>query len=41
MAERIDGDDVQILLIKDGDHRLSTDRDLAVLRRTVEDLLSG
>ena len=41
LAERIDGDDVQILLIKDGDHRLSTDRDLAVLRRTVEDLLSG
>lgn len=40
LAERIDGDDVQILMIKDGDHRLSTERDLALLRRTVDDLLS-
>ena len=32
LAERLDGADVQVTLIKDGDHRLSRDADLAVLR---------
>jgi pimeloyl-ACP methyl ester carboxylesterase len=32
LAERLQGPDVQITLIKDGDHRLSRDADLAVLR---------
>jgi pimeloyl-ACP methyl ester carboxylesterase len=41
LAERIGGEDVQILLIKGGDHRLSTDRDLSLLRRTVDDLLKS
>jgi pimeloyl-ACP methyl ester carboxylesterase len=35
IAERIAGDDVQVHLVKDGDHRLSTPRDLALLRRTL------
>jgi hypothetical protein len=30
---------VQVTLIKDGDHRLSRDADLALLMRTVEVLL--
>jgi pimeloyl-ACP methyl ester carboxylesterase len=41
LAERIETDDVRILLIKDGDHRLSTDRDLRLLRDTVDELLEG
>jgi pimeloyl-ACP methyl ester carboxylesterase len=39
LAERIEGDDVQITLIKDGDHRLSRPEDLALLARTVASLL--
>jgi len=39
LAERIAGDDVEIQLIKDGDHRLSRERDLALLIRTVAALL--
>jgi pimeloyl-ACP methyl ester carboxylesterase len=31
LAERAESDDVQVILIKDGDHRLSRDSDLAVL----------
>lgn len=38
LAERLDSDDVQVRLIKDGDHRLSTDRDLALLTAAVADL---
>jgi hypothetical protein len=30
---------VQLRLIKDGDHRLSTERDLAILAETVDGLL--
>ena len=41
LADRLEGDDVQIRLIKDGDHRLSTDRDLAILTETVDALLAG
>jgi pimeloyl-ACP methyl ester carboxylesterase len=39
LAERIDGDDIRITLIKDGDHRLSRPEDLALLARTVASLL--
>lgn len=36
LVERIARDDVTITLIKDGDHRLSRDEDIALLVRTVE-----
>lgn len=36
LAERIRSDDVQTILIKDGDHRLSRDSDIAALLRTIE-----
>jgi pimeloyl-ACP methyl ester carboxylesterase len=39
LAARLDGDDVQAILIKDGDHRLSRPADLALLTRTVVALL--
>jgi pimeloyl-ACP methyl ester carboxylesterase len=39
IAERVESDDVEILLVKDGDHRLSRPRDLALLCRTVGALL--
>jgi pimeloyl-ACP methyl ester carboxylesterase len=39
VAERIAGGDVQLTLVKDGDHRLSRPQDLALLRRTVAALL--
>ena len=39
VAERIAGPDVQVRLVKDGDHRLSTPRDLALLRQEVASLL--
>lgn len=39
VAETIAGDDVRVVLVKDGDHRLSRDADLALLARTVEELL--
>ncbi len=38
-AETIAGDDVRVVLVKDGDHRLSREQDLALLARTVEELL--
>jgi pimeloyl-ACP methyl ester carboxylesterase len=40
IAERVTSHDVEIVLIKDGDHRLSRPRDLALLKRTVAVLLS-
>lgn len=40
LAERLEGDDVQVRLIKNGDHRLSTERDLAILCHTLDSLLS-
>ena len=40
LAEKLRSSDVQTLLIKDGDHRLSRPRDLAVLRRVVGALLA-
>jgi len=39
IADHLTGDDVQITLIKDGDHRLSRKRDIALLLRTVATLL--
>lgn len=41
LADRLEGDDVQVRLIKDGDHRLSTPRDLAILAETVDALLAA
>ena len=35
VAEALAGDDVQVALVKDGDHRLSRPQDLALLRRTL------
>ena len=39
LAGRLDGDDVQAVLVKDGDHRLSRPSDLILLRRTLGGLL--
>ena len=39
LAERLAAADVRITLIKDGDHRLSRDADLALLTRTLTALL--
>lgn len=40
IAEQLETPDVQVALIKDGDHRLSRPSDLALLRRTVAALLA-
>jgi pimeloyl-ACP methyl ester carboxylesterase len=39
IADRLASSDVQVILVKDGDHRLSRPRDLALLRRTLLPLL--
>ena len=39
IAERVASEDVEVVLIKDGDHRLSRPADLALLGRTVAALL--
>ena len=39
IAEKLAGTDVQVTLVKDGDHRLSRPQDLVLLRRTVASLL--
>jgi pimeloyl-ACP methyl ester carboxylesterase len=39
LAERLTSRDVQVVLVKDGDHRLSRPRDLALLRRTLAPFL--
>jgi len=39
LAERLASRDVVVILIKDGDHRLSRDRDLERLARTLDELL--
>ncbi len=39
LAERLDSTDVQVLLVKDGGHRLSRPQDLALLERTILPLL--
>lgn len=39
IAEKILSEDVRIFLVKDGDHRLSRDQDIARLKVTLDDLL--
>lgn len=39
IAERLDSSDVQVALVKDGDHRLSRAQDLALLTATLDRLL--
>jgi pimeloyl-ACP methyl ester carboxylesterase len=39
IAEQVTAEDVQVTLIKDGDHRLSRPQDLALLCRTLAALL--
>ena len=39
LAERLRSGDVQTVLVKDGDHRLSRDSDLSLIRRAVEDVI--
>jgi hypothetical protein len=39
LAARLRSCDVRVILVKDGDHRLSRDGDLALLLRTLEPLL--
>ena len=41
LAALLESDDVQVLLVKDGDHRLSSPRDLALLGRLLLGLLDG
>lgn len=41
LAERLRSDEVQVTLIKDGDHRLSRDADIALLLRGIGELLDG
>ena len=40
LAEAVAGEDVQVVLVKDGDHRLSRPQDLALLRQTLAALLA-
>ena len=39
VADLLEGSEVQVTLVKDGDHRLSRPQDLVLLRRTVAALL--
>jgi pimeloyl-ACP methyl ester carboxylesterase len=41
LAEKLRTQDVRVVLVKDGDHRLSREQDLALLTRTVEELLTA
>jgi pimeloyl-ACP methyl ester carboxylesterase len=41
IAEKMESADVRVTLIKDGDHRLSRERDLTLLRETVEGLVAA
>ena len=38
LAQLIEGDDVQCWLVKDGDHRLSREQDIAMILRAVEEV---
>ena len=40
LAERLDSRDLAVVLVKDGDHRLSSEADLARLGQTVDELLA-
>ena len=39
LADRLAGDDVRCILVKDGDHRLSRPQDLALLAATLDEVL--
>ncbi|MEX0342593.1 MAG: alpha/beta hydrolase [Erythrobacter sp.] len=41
LAQALRSDDVQVTLVKDGDHRLSREQDIALLLRTVDALSKG
>jgi pimeloyl-ACP methyl ester carboxylesterase len=41
LVDALEGDDVRLHLIKDGDHRLSRPEDLALLTQTLDQLLAG
>jgi pimeloyl-ACP methyl ester carboxylesterase len=41
LCDRLETKDCRLTLIKDGDHRLSRDQDLALLGATIEELLGG
>jgi predicted alpha/beta-hydrolase family hydrolase len=40
LSDKLVSDNVEVLLIKDGDHRLSRPRDLSRLLQTLESLLA-
>jgi pimeloyl-ACP methyl ester carboxylesterase len=40
LAEKLESRDIAVTLVKDGDHRLSTEENLALLARTLEPLLT-
>jgi pimeloyl-ACP methyl ester carboxylesterase len=40
LAEKLASTNVRVTLVKDGDHRLSSERDLALLERTIEEMLA-
>lgn len=41
LADKLSSEDVEVLLIKDGDHRLSRPRDLQRLRQCIDELLGS
>jgi hypothetical protein len=41
LAERLTSQNVEVTLVKNGDHRLSTEPDLARLARILDELLAG
>jgi dipeptidyl aminopeptidase/acylaminoacyl peptidase len=41
LADRLQSRDVAVTLVKGGDHRLSTEADLARLARTIDSLVGG
>lgn len=41
IAEHVTCSDIQVRLIKDGDHRLSTERDLSILTATIDEMLEA
>ena len=41
LAEKLRSDDIQVVLVKDGDHRLSRPQDIALLLRVVGDLAAA
>jgi len=41
LADRLRSDDVQVVLVKDGDHRLSREQDIALILRCIAALVDG